>query len=204
MANDLLIFELFDLPGLVESGALVSLGGQRYQFTRDYLHNPVLYPRPRQKPQWKIQLSGAWRANAGNVIQMLGIKGPAPNAQKPGQQAYAFQFEPGSSYQNYHGPTKFIGNAPATKVIDAGPDVAVQSGAHTHLVGKLNPTVKDQRIIFFWIQTAGPVVTLSDTRVLDPTFTAPVVATPAVLTFALVGDGGGPQQSDTVNVTVNP
>ena len=86
--------------------------------------------------------------------------------------------------------------------MDTGPDIVAQSGAKVTLVVALN-NPKFQRMPFNWLQTAGPVVTLSDVRSLEPTFTAPVVSVQTTLTFVFVAQGGE-KFSDTVNVIVNP
>lgn len=203
MPNDLLIYEIFDIPGLVEQGILRHLGGQRYQFTKTFLHDPVIFPKPLLRPKWKIHLSDIWKAETGAIIKVLDISGPAPTVQRPGQQAFTFQFEFGDSYAAYAGDARIIAdNAPVEPVVDTGPDIVVPSGAKVTLVATLN-NPKFQPMPFNWIQTAGPVVTLSDVRSLEPTFTAPVVTVQTTLTFVFVAQGGE-KFSDTVNVIVNP
>jgi hypothetical protein len=204
MPNDLLIFEVYDLQGLVNSGVLRPLGGQRYQFTRDHLHQPFLYPKPHLKPDWRVPLGDVWKANAGNVIQLLGPSGPAPTVQYAHQQGHTFQFELGTAYQNYYGSAVFTGdNAPVQAVVDAGPDRIVESGSWAQLVGNLTPPTRHQIMPFFWVQTAGPVVALNDTRVLDPQFLLPSVDVTTELTFMLVAQAGQ-QYTDSVTLTILP
>lgn len=205
MPNDLLIYELFNLPHLVAQGILAPLGGQRYQFTSAYLHNPIIYPKPSVRPSWKIELSGKWAASAGAIIHLLDRSGPAPTVQIPGQQSYAFQFEISSAYEGYAGPVRYLpDDAPVTPIVEAGPNQQVQSGAVVQLEGKLNPTIADQRMPFYWIQTSGPVVTLSDKRSLRPSFRAPVVSVVTVLAFRLLATDGGQDYGDSVTITVSP
>lgn len=205
MPNDLLVYEIFDLPGLVQRGILRPLGGNRYQFTREHVHQPSLYPDPTRRPNWKLSLSDIWTASAGAVIGLLDMGEPAPTVQRPGQQGYTFQFEISTAYEGYAGPVQYIPDqAPVTPVVDAGPDQNVQARARVTLVGKLNPLIKDQRMPFNWIQLEGPVVTLSDIRSLEPTFDAPNVSVPTQLAFQLVATDGGNTYSDNVILTVLP
>lgn len=79
----------------------------------------------------------------------------------------------------------------------AGPDQFVNEGDEVTLAGDLGlvclvPTIA-------WTQIAGPPVTLSETFSLSPTFTAPPVNAPTVLTFQL--EAG---ETDTVDIVVSP
>jgi hypothetical protein len=58
---------------------------------------------------------------------------------------------------------------------------------------------------YAWTQTAGAAVVLSSASIAAPTFTAPSVATSAVLTFSLVvtDNRGASSPASTVNITVN-
>lgn len=59
--------------------------------------------------------------------------------------------------------------------------------------------------VYQWRQISGPAVTLSNTAVASPTFTAPGVLGGATLVFGLkVGDGSTLSAEDTVQVTVLP
>lgn len=89
-------------------------------------------------------------------------------------------------------------------VADAGPDVTVVSGTLVVLNG-IGHDPENSGLSFLWKQIAGPSVTLSSDRVVQPTFTAPTVSAPTVLTFVMtVTDGAGLSSSDTVTVTVLP
>ena len=88
---------------------------------------------------------------------------------------------------------------------DAGPDQTVEERQPVLLNGS-NSTDADDGIEFYqWVQTNGPLVTLSDSDVQQPSFTAPDVGSEgAALIFELtVVDFSGNQAKDvcTVNVT---
>ncbi len=86
-------------------------------------------------------------------------------------------------------------------VADAGPDQAVYSGAAVTLDGTGSSDPDDDVLSYMWSQTSGDTVTLSNSTISSPTFTAP--AGPAVLVFELsVTDTGSLSSIDTVNVTV--
>jgi hypothetical protein len=76
---------------------------------------------------------------------------------------------------------------PATPVTNAGPAQNIpNAGGLVTLAGTATQT-QGHALTYAWTQTAGPAVTLSDTTVLAPTFTAPAGgASPVVRTFSLV------------------
>lgn len=92
-SDDLRIFTLFDLSRLVEDGVLESLGGGRYRFTQDFLHEPTRAPYP-QFPEHTVPLVRPFRADTGNVIHLL-------ENQRSGQNTYQFRFELLGSYAAY-------------------------------------------------------------------------------------------------------
>jgi hypothetical protein len=85
---------------------------------------------------------------------------------------------------------------------NAGPAQAVDEGNSVTLAGSGSDT--DGTIISYaWVQTAGPVVTLSNTSAAASTFTAPAVTAETVLTFQLtVTDNDADTGAATTNVTV--
>jgi len=70
-------------------------------------------------------------------------------------------------------------------IADAGPDQSVDTGALVTLDGSNSSDPDgDLPLAYHWMQTGGPTVTLSDSTVVTPTFSAP--SDPAVLVFTLV------------------
>lgn len=203
MPNDLLIYELFGLDDLVADGTLEPLGGLVYRFTREYTQDSFFKPAPLAKPTWKIPLGHTWTASAGSVIRFLDMSSPAPTVQRPHQQSFTFQFDLDSAYSGYFGGVRPLGNTgPVTKTVDAGVDQFVVEGEQVTLVAKLKNKFNLQRMPFNWIQTAGPVVTLSDRRALKPTFEAPSVGSLTQLTFRIIATDGCETFSDEVSVFV--
>jgi hypothetical protein len=95
-------------------------------------------------------------------------------------------------------------NEPPTA--DAGPDQAVNEGDIVILNGSNSSDPDDGIASYQWTQTAGTSITLSDSTVAQPTFTAPYVAAGGeTLVFDLtVTDNGGLQDTDTCIVNVIP
>lgn len=98
---------------------------------------------------------------------------------------------------------------------NAGKDQTVACGDVVQLDGSASSDADKDELTYKWTQVAGPPVKLSDEKAVKPTFTAPDVNQPAVLTFQLIindaadvfkscptpNSESGP---DTINITVNP
>ena len=97
---------------------------------------------------------------------------------------------------------RFVNEPPEA---DAGPNQTVLENSKVTLDGSNSSDPEGERITYQWKQIAGPLVSLSDTQVVKPAFTAPDVGPGgASLTFRLtVTDNEGLKDTDTtlVNVT---
>jgi hypothetical protein len=228
--TDLLIYEVFDLPGLIQSGVVVPLGGLRYQFTREYLHSPAIRPKPLSRPRWNFELSESWKASRGAVIRLVDRSSPSPNSQFQRQPAFMFSFEIDGAHEAQSGPVQYVEPetqhawldmvldqwlnlsteawlstlvAPPSGIVSAGANQVVQSGGNVQLGGSL-VNKWGQPLPFNWTQVDGPGVSLSDRRSLTPRFTAPVVVDQEILEFKLIATDGLNTFSATTFVTVNP
>jgi len=92
------------------------------------------------------------------------------------------------------------GNSPPTA--DAGADQIVAELTTVNLDGSASQDPDGDMLSFTWLQTAGPNVTLSDANAEQPSFPAPDVAVPTVLTFQLTVDDGTDNAMDFVDITV--
>ena len=95
----------------------------------------------------------------------------------------------------------------APPVANPGDDQEVASGATVELDG--SGSTKDRRaeLSYFWTQTGGPNVTLSDTTAQKPTFTAASLAAGAadvtyVFDLTVTDNKGSPASTNSVTVTV--
>jgi pimeloyl-ACP methyl ester carboxylesterase len=87
-------------------------------------------------------------------------------------------------------------------VANAGLDQTVNEGDLVRLDGTKSVAPEGNPLTYWWTQTAGPSVTLSDPTAATPTFRAPFVRSPTLLTFQLTVSDGQASSSDTVPVTV--
>jgi len=87
-------------------------------------------------------------------------------------------------------------------LVNAGPDQTVDEGDPVSLAGSGSDA--EGPVTLSWSQIAGTTVTLSDSAIANPTFTAPAVSVDEVLTFRLtVTDNVGAVVFDDVSITVN-
>jgi len=96
-----------------------------------------------------------------------------------------------------------VGTSPVNRppVADAGPDQLVAASATVTLDGSASTDPDGDALVYGWQQMGGQPVSLSDTGVISPTFTAPSSA--GVLTFTLtITDTGGLVDTDEVVVKV--
>jgi hypothetical protein len=90
-------------------------------------------------------------------------------------------------------------------VADAGPNQTVNEGTTVTLDGTESDDFDGMIVSYEWTQTGGPLVTLSDSTEVIPTFvTPPVDADRATLEFQLtVMDNGGLETTSVVTVEIN-
>jgi hypothetical protein len=101
-------------------------------------------------------------------------------------------------------PNSQPGPTMSPPVANAGPDQTVDEGIRVTLDGSNSSDPDNDIVSYFWQQTAGPSVALSNASAVRPTFTAPDVGTNgASLSFQLmVTDSGGLQSTDACIVNV--
>jgi len=93
-------------------------------------------------------------------------------------------------------------NQPPTA--DAGTDQTVDEGATVQLDGSTSTDIDGDTLSYSWNQTAGTTVSLDDSTAVAPTFAAPEVDIDETLTFELTVSDGEGDNTDTVDVTVQP
>ena len=85
---------------------------------------------------------------------------------------------------------------------DAGADQTVVELDVVTLDGSASADLDGDALTFAWLQTAGPSVALNDATAEQPTFDAPDVSAPTVLTYQLTVDDGTDSSMDSVDITV--
>ena len=98
------------------------------------------------------------------------------------------------------------GNTPTVvclAVANAGADQSVGEATQVTLDGTASTSPNGGTLNYWWTQTAGPGVALATANPARPTFVAPYVSGPTVLSFRLVvNDGFGAGAADFVDVVV--
>ena len=93
-----------------------------------------------------------------------------------------------------------------TPFASAGTAQSVVAGSLVSLDGSASSDADGQPLTYAWVQTGGPTVTLSDSALASPTFTAPTLNlgdSPIALVFTLTVSDGSLNSSNSVTVTVN-
>ncbi len=110
--------------------------------------------------------------------------------------------ESGDSNEVYYSVPQSQNTPP---IANAGYDCIIPEGDPVVLDGSASGDPDGAIVAYHWVQTTGPIITLSDTAVAKPEFTAPQVSSAGtILIFQLtVTDNGGLTNSDTVSISVN-
>ena len=98
--------------------------------------------------------------------------------------------------------TVHIQNVNNPPVADAGANQTVPENAHVSLDASSSSDADGETLAYSWIQVAGPPVTLSDTAIAKPTFTAPSAS--ELLVFQVtITDACGATATDLVEIKIS-
>ena len=154
-------------------------------------------------------LTYAWTQIAGPAVSLSDVHAVKPTFAAPtvtATTALTFALVVNDSHQN--SPTDTV-NVTVTRlnhapIANAGAAQTVTARSTVTLDASASSDPDGDPLTFTWSQTAGPTVVLSDVHVAKPTFTAPIVGTTTVLTFAVTVSDGQAQSAASVNVTIQP
>jgi hypothetical protein len=148
----------------------------------------------------------AWTQTAGTTVTLSSANAARPTFIAPAvdvDETLTFQLVVSDSLINSPPDTVNITVNDDWSGANAGPDQTVIEGDVVTLDGTGSRGPQSQSLTFYWSQTAGTTVTLSNASSAQPAFTAPEVDASETLTFRLVISSGWWVRFDWVDITVN-
>ena len=150
-------------------------------------------------------LTYVWRQSSGSGVSLSFPVGSNPVFTAPssaGTLVFELTVTDGRGGRATDEVTIMVRSPNPAPTANAGSDQTVETGASVILSGSGSSDPDDDLLTYSWEQTGGTSVTLSNTTVESPTFTAPSSA--ATLTFRLtVTDPGELSDTDEVTITVH-
>ncbi len=152
----------------------------------------------------------AWSQTAGTAVVLTGGNTVSPTFAAPqvgpGGETLTFELTVTDDAAQTDTDTVdvVVNNVNAAPTANAGPDQSIAEGVTVNLDGTGSSDSDGSITAYAWTQTAGPTVTLNNDTTATPSFTAPLVAAQATLTFELtVTDDLGAQNTDAVDIVIN-
>ena len=158
------------------------------------------------------ELSFAWTQTAGVAVTLIGDTTATPSFQAPdvpaggGSATLTLTVTDRGALQDSATVVVNFTDSNVAPVANAGADQTIDEGATVSLNGAGSTDESAEPLQFAWTQSSGPVVTLSDPAIANPTFVAPDVGFDPPNTVVLlltVTDEGGLTDTDTVTITAN-
>lgn len=127
-----------------------------------------------------------------------------PNLNYFGSDGFTFKIHEGVRDSNMATVSITVNPAQYPPQANAGMPQTVSSGSLVTLDGTKSTDLDGDKLTYSWLQTAGPLVTLSNKGSPTPTFNSPTVSTNTTLTFVLTVNDGTTSNSTSVTVNVTP
>ena len=158
-------------------------------------------------------LTYAWSQTAGTTVTLSSITASQPTFDAPDVTAantpdtLTFQLIVSDGALSANDTIDVVVNdaglgANSAPTSNAGADQTVVELDTVNLDGSASDDLDGDALTFAWLQTAGPDAPLDDVTAEQPSFQAPDVAGPTVLSFQLTVDDGTDSGIDTVDITV--
>lgn len=152
-------------------------------------------------------LTFAWTQTAGPEVDLSGADSstatfPLPEVSGDTTFTFALVVDDGLASSPAASVSVVVTHVDLGPSVNAGADQTVEARTAVALWGYGSDPDGDP-VTLAWTQTAGPTVTLTGADTNAPSFTAPSVSGPTVLTFSLVATANGVSSAaDTVDITV--
>ncbi|MDX6627596.1 MAG: large repetitive protein [Solirubrobacterales bacterium] len=146
-----------------------------------------------------------WTQTLGPTVSLKNASTATPSFTAPSHPTkivFSLVAKAGATSSKADTVTIKLPSADPTPTAIAGPTQTVASGAKVQLDGSESWDPNSASLTYAWLQTAGPVVTLTGGSTATPSFTAPTG--PATVKFSLmVSNGNQTSAPSTVTVNVN-
>lgn len=155
--------------------------------------------------EFNLPLTFGWRQTSGPTVSINGADTSRPffTAPETGAAAsIAFELTVSDGTLTSTDSVTINVNESAPLVADAGDDQTVDARVRVVLDGTGSHTDAALPLTYAWTQTAGPMVSLSNSTGAVVTFEAPAAVAEATFTFELAVSDGTRTVSDSVNVVV--
>jgi len=153
-------------------------------------------------------LTYAWLQTGGTAVTLSNSTRRRPTFSAPtglsASEILTFSFTVDDGQFNDADSVNITVNPPGTlPVANAGGDQLARQGILVQLNGAASDDSGNGALSFSWLQIGGPTVSLSNSTVASPTFSAPAGAgANQLVSFELTVSNAGGSDTDTVNVTV--
>jgi chitodextrinase len=148
-------------------------------------------------------LTYLWTQVSGPVVLLQNATSSQPSFVPVVEDVYGFSLvvSDGNSSSPTDTVTIIVNGVNSVPTANAGPDQVINTGEVVTLNGSESSDADGDPLTYYWTQTSGTTVVLSDPASVNPTF---MPTSSGVLTFGLVvNDGELDSLPDTVNVTIN-
>ncbi len=152
-----------------------------------------------------LSVTGFTQANNGTVVDNSdGTFTYTADANYNGTDSFTYTVDDGNGNTDTATVNVTVNAVDDAPTAIAGVDQTLDEGSVVTLDATGSSDLDGDNLTYIWTQTGGPTVTLDNTSAVQPTFTAPDVATSSALTFQVQVSDGTTTVTDDVQITVDP